>query len=193
MVLASPGPLLTPPPPSSQLKTPIRSYSAETPPRNGNPTQPPPGGSGGSRRERGTRGKNWPQADEDLLQHPCHSVTAKRQSADDMMMMMMSFILQPTKRQPATTGADRAGWESHDCKSNNNEDSPRLHPPDHRHTLSMHSGSSKCTVLQMTYTDVNPHACCNGPRPEDAHADTCPTPHPHTLTHLTNIGATTTD
>ena len=30
---------------------------------------------------------------------------------------------------------------------------------------------SQCTFLQMTYTAVNPHACCNWPRPEDAHAD----------------------
>ncbi len=44
MVLASPGPLLTPPPSSSPPKTPIRSYSAKTPPRNGHPTPPPPGG-----------------------------------------------------------------------------------------------------------------------------------------------------
>jgi hypothetical protein len=55
MVLASPGPLLTPPPSSSPQKT-IRSYSAQTPPRNGNPTQLPPGGRGGRRRGRGTGG-----------------------------------------------------------------------------------------------------------------------------------------
>jgi hypothetical protein len=47
MVLASPGPLLTPLPSSSPPKTPIWSYSDQTPPRNGNPTTPPPGGSGG--------------------------------------------------------------------------------------------------------------------------------------------------
>jgi len=43
MVLACPGPLLTPPPSSSPPKTPTRSYSTQTPPRNGNPTPPPPG------------------------------------------------------------------------------------------------------------------------------------------------------
>jgi len=35
MVLASPGPLLTPLPSSSPPKPPIQSYSAQTPPRNG--------------------------------------------------------------------------------------------------------------------------------------------------------------
>ena len=30
----------------------------------------------------------------------------------------------------------------------------------------------------MTYTAVNPHACCNWPRPEDAHAAARPPPHP---------------
>jgi hypothetical protein len=38
----------------------------------------------------------------------------------------------------------------------------------------------------MTYTAVNPHACCNRPRPEDAHAAARPPPHPHALPHLTN-------
>ncbi len=53
MVLASPGPLLTPPPSSSPTKTPFLSYSATTPPRYGNPTPPSPGGLGSSRRGRG--------------------------------------------------------------------------------------------------------------------------------------------
>jgi hypothetical protein len=72
MVLADPGPLLTPPPSSSPPKTPIRSYSAQTPPRNGNPTPPPPGGRGGRRRGRGTGGQNGPQTDADALRHPRH-------------------------------------------------------------------------------------------------------------------------
>jgi hypothetical protein len=41
----------------------------------------------------------------------------------------------------------------------------------------------------MTYTAVNPHACCNRPRPEyteDAHAAARPPPHPHASPHLTN-------
>jgi hypothetical protein len=38
----------------------------------------------------------------------------------------------------------------------------------------------------MTYTDVNQHDCCNGPRPEDAHAADRPPPYPHAATHLTN-------
>ncbi len=38
----------------------------------------------------------------------------------------------------------------------------------------------------MTYTAVNPHACCNWPRPEDAHAAACSPPHPHASPHLTN-------
>ena len=40
MVLASPGPLLTPRPSSSPPKTPFRYYSAITPPRSGSPTPP---------------------------------------------------------------------------------------------------------------------------------------------------------
>ena len=73
MVLDSPGPLLTPPPSSSPPKTPIRSYSAQTPPRTGNPTPPPPGGRGGRRRGRDTGDQNGPQADADALRHPRHS------------------------------------------------------------------------------------------------------------------------
>jgi hypothetical protein len=38
----------------------------------------------------------------------------------------------------------------------------------------------------MTYTAVNPHACCNRPRPEDAHAAARSPPHPHASPHLTN-------
>ena len=41
----------------------------------------------------------------------------------------------------------------------------------------------------MTYTAVNPHACCNGPLPKDAHAAHAaarPPPHPHAAPHLTN-------
>ena len=38
----------------------------------------------------------------------------------------------------------------------------------------------------MTYTDVNPHTCCNWPRPEDAHTAVRPPREPHALTHLTN-------
>jgi hypothetical protein len=63
MVLASPGPLLTPPPSSSPRKTPFRSYSATTPPRYVNPTPPSPGGRGSSRQGRGMGGQNGPQAD----------------------------------------------------------------------------------------------------------------------------------
>ena len=40
----------------------------------------------------------------------------------------------------------------------------------------------------MTYTAVNPHACCNWPRPEDAHAAARSPPHPHASPHLTNNG-----
>ena len=31
----------------------------------------------------------------------------------------------------------------------------------------------------MTYTAVNPHACCNWSRPKDAHAAARQPPHPH--------------
>jgi len=76
MVLASPGPLLTPPPSSSPPKTPFRSYSVITPPRYGNQTPPPPDSSCSSRRGRGMGGQNGPQADAVALRHPRHSATA---------------------------------------------------------------------------------------------------------------------
>ena len=61
MVLAAPGPLLTPPPSYSSHhpllppppKTPNRSHSAQTPICNGDPTPPPPGGRGSNKRGRG--------------------------------------------------------------------------------------------------------------------------------------------
>ena len=60
--------------------------------------------------------------------------------------------LQPTKRQPATTGVEvtelstnkqhtlcgRAGRESHDCKANDDEGIPRLQAPVHIRTLTLH-------------------------------------------------------
>jgi hypothetical protein len=61
--------LLYPPfrgPNTNDTKTPFRSYSATTPPSYGNPTPPSPGGRGSSRRERGMRGQNGPQADTDV-------------------------------------------------------------------------------------------------------------------------------
>ncbi len=66
MVLASPGPLLTPPPSSSPQKTPHWSYFAITPPSYVNQTQPSPGGSYSSRQGRGMGGQNGPQADTDV-------------------------------------------------------------------------------------------------------------------------------
>ncbi len=66
MVLASPGPLLTPPSSSSPPKTPFLSYSDTTPPSYGNPTQPSPGGRSSSRWGRGMGGQNGPQAEADV-------------------------------------------------------------------------------------------------------------------------------
>jgi hypothetical protein len=56
-------------------KTPIRSYSAQTPPHNGNQTPPPSGGCCGRRLGLGTGGQNGPQADADVMQHPLHRST----------------------------------------------------------------------------------------------------------------------
>jgi hypothetical protein len=83
MVLDSPGPLLTPIPSSSPPKTPIRSYSAITPPHNGNQTLTPQGCRCVSRRERGTGGQNGPQAHTEVMRHPSHITAAERQSADN--------------------------------------------------------------------------------------------------------------
>jgi hypothetical protein len=70
MVLASPSPLLTPPPSSSPPKTTIRSYSAQTPTRNGNPISPPPVARGDRKQGRDTGGQNGLQADEETMRHP---------------------------------------------------------------------------------------------------------------------------
>jgi hypothetical protein len=76
MVLTSPGALLTQPPSSSPPKTPIRSYSVQTLPRNENPTPPPPDGHVGGRLRWVTGGQIGPQANADALRHPRHSATA---------------------------------------------------------------------------------------------------------------------
>jgi hypothetical protein len=100
MVLASPGPLLTPPPSSSIPKTPIGSYSAQTPFCNRNPTPPLPGGRGGRRRGRGTGGQSGPQPDADALATP----PPQRNCVGRQLT-----TLQPTKRQPATASAAERG------------------------------------------------------------------------------------
>ena len=121
MVLASPGTLLTPPPSSSPPKTPIWSYSAQTPPRNGNPNAPdtvpawrplrPQTGTGL------TGGQNWPQADTDAMQHPRHSSTVLSLSSDDTTANQMTT---------SHLWSARTGRESHYCKVNYDEGSPRL-------------------------------------------------------------------
>ena len=73
MVLASPGPVLTPPPSSSPPKTPHRSCSARTPPRYVNQTPPLSSCHGSSSRERGMGGQNGPKADADVQRHPRES------------------------------------------------------------------------------------------------------------------------
>ena len=125
MVLASPGPLLTPPSSSSPPKTPFQSHSATTPPRYGNPTPPSPVCLGSSRRGRGMGGQNGPQADADVQGHPRHSATAQRQSADDT-----------TANQTTTSHSwcGRTGLESHYSKANKDEGSPRLQASPHQHT-----------------------------------------------------------
>jgi hypothetical protein len=130
MVLASPGPLLTPPPSSSPPKTPFQSYSATTPPCYGNQTPPSPVSIGSSRQGLSMEGQNWPQADTDVPRHPRHIATVLRQSTD-----------YTTANQTTTSHhwCGRAGPESHDSKARDNEGSPRVQPPDHRHRqLTMH-------------------------------------------------------
>ena len=80
MVLASPGPLLTPPPSSSPPKTPFWSYSVITPPHYGNLTQPPSGSIGSSRRGRGMGGQNGPQANAETTTHPPATALLRRGS-----------------------------------------------------------------------------------------------------------------
>ncbi len=76
MVLASPGPLLTPPPSSSPQKTPHWSYSFITPPRYVNQTPPSPGCNGSHRQGRVMGGQNGPQADTEVPQTHCNCVEA---------------------------------------------------------------------------------------------------------------------
>jgi len=103
MVLASPGPLLTPPPSSSPPKTPFRSYSDTTPPRYGNQTPPSPGqavavAAGGDGAWESRTGPRLTQTCSDT------PVTARLRRGRQLT------TLQPTKRQPATVGAvERAG------------------------------------------------------------------------------------
>jgi len=96
--------------------------------------------------------------------------------------------LQPTKQQPATVDAvERGGRVTTARQTTTRAVTPRLKTPAHIRTLALHWGSSQCTFLQMTYTAVNPHACCNWPRPEDAHAAARPPLHPRIMApHLTN-------
>ena len=74
-------------------------------------------------------GQNGPQADTDVQRHPRHSATAERPSADDT-----------TANQTTTSyrQCSRVGRESHVCKANDDEGSPRLQPPAHIRTLSLH-------------------------------------------------------
>jgi len=148
MVLTSPGLLLTPQPSSSPLKTPIRSYSAQTPPRNGNPTPPPPSGRGSRRRGRDTGDQNGPQADADALRHPHHSATALSPSADDT-----------TANQTATSHrwCGRAGRESYDGNANDDKGSPRLHPPaprKHPRVRTLFNHCPECVCVFITVVPI---------------------------------------
>jgi hypothetical protein len=103
--------------------------------------------------------QNGPQADADTMRHPRHSATAYRQSADE------------TTANPLTTShhwCGRTGRESHDCKQQQGQPQvaaphPHTHVDDALRQLTMH-------ISTNAYTAVNQHACCNWPRPEDAHA-----------------------
>jgi hypothetical protein len=108
MVLASPGPLLTPPPSSSPPKTPFRSYSVITPPRHGNPTPPPPGGSGSSRQGRGIAGQNG-QSDRDFCS--CSGDATLRGSYPTSSRKFVSNNLRTRKAPSASGGTEwlRAG------------------------------------------------------------------------------------
>jgi hypothetical protein len=77
-----------------------RSYSVITPPRFGNQTPPPPGGRGSRTRGRGTGGQNGPQVNADALRHP-----------------------RPAATTASHTWCSRAGRESHDGKTNDDEGS----------------------------------------------------------------------
>jgi hypothetical protein len=100
MVLASLGPPLTPPSSSCPPKTPIRSYSAQTPPRNWNQTQTPTGSRGCSRLGRGMGGQNSPRQTRTLCYTPA---TARLHRGSPLT------TLQPSKQQPATAGVVERG------------------------------------------------------------------------------------
>jgi hypothetical protein len=93
MVLASPGPLLTPPPSSPPPKTPIRSYSDQTPPRMGTrprPRQVAAAAAGGDGARETTTGPR--------LTRTCCDTPATARLCRGRPLT----ILQPTKRQPDT-------------------------------------------------------------------------------------------
>jgi hypothetical protein len=142
MVLASPGPLFTPPLSSSPPKTPIRSYSARNPPCNENPTAPPPGGCGGCRQGLGMGGQkaqNGPQAFAEALRHQHHSATAYislwaifcfcKIKKEIIIRSLLLTTLQPTKRQPATTGAVQLVWRVTTARRTTTRAAPGCSPP----------------------------------------------------------------
>ena len=98
MVLATSGPLLTPPlqvlPPPRRP----RSYSAITPPRYGNQTPPPPVGSCSSRREGVCEARTGPRQTQTRCVTPA---TARLRRGSQLT------TLQPTKRQPAAGAVER--------------------------------------------------------------------------------------
>jgi len=114
MVLASPGPLLTPPPSSSPQKTSIWSYSAQTPPINGNPTpfgvvklHPEMGTQtrlGSSAAAAGGDGAREARTGSRLTLTRCDTPVTTRLRRGRPLT-----TLQPTKRQPATADAVELG------------------------------------------------------------------------------------
>ncbi len=176
MVLASPGPLLTPPPSSFPPKTPFRSYPTQLHPAMGTrplPRQTAMAAAGGDGAWEARTGPRQTQMCSDT------PVTA-RLSRDRPLT-----TLQPTKRQPATVGEVEWGWRVTTGGKRQRGQSQVAAPCQHTR-----AGDA---LRQLTvHISTNDLHCCkparllqlapSGRRPRRRP----PAIDPHKLTHLTN-------
>ena len=136
----------TPPHFSSPPKTPLRSYSAQTPPRNGNPTPPPPGGRVGHRR--GREARTGPRPTQTHCDPPA---TARLRRGRPLT------TLQPTKRQPASVGAVEQGGRVTTARQTTTRAAPGCRPPQNTHACA----ALRQLTMHISTNDLN---CCKPAR-----------------------------
>ena len=143
MVLASPGPLLTPPPSSSPLKTPFLLRHNSTPLWELDPRQAAAAAAGG---DGAWEARTGPRQTQRCCDTPA---TARLRRGSPLM------TLQPTKRQPATVGAVERGGRVTTARQTSMRAAPGCSPPPTyarwRCTEAAHNAHfyrSQCTFLQ---------------------------------------------